>query len=376
MFIGIEAAHANKPDRTGVEEYCFQIIQELKKIIPSDVRVVLYTNKPLAGELKVLPPHWEEHILHWPLSKGWSQVRLALELFRRPPDLFFAPGQLVPFVCPKNTVTMVHDSSFIPFPAAYTFLARPYLKLMNRLVLFWSKVVITSTAFNQREMVTYYGKKIEPKIKVVPLAYNRELYRPLTPLSVAQEAWLKKITNDDPFILSVGRLEEKKNTRRIVEAFGLLRARHPESKLRLVLVGKPRVGFGGVAEAIEKSPFREGIIQPGYVWNDDLVLLYNRAEAFIFPSLYEGFGIPILEAMGSGCPVVTATGSALEEVGGIAALYVNPNKTEDITQALEKVVLNPLEKARLRTLGLKRAQEFSWGQTASATWKIFKEMVV
>ncbi len=374
MFIGIEASHANKPDRTGVEEYCFQLIQELKKIIPPDVRVVLYTNKPLGGDLKNLPTHWEEKILTWPPKKGWSQVRLALELWRRPPTVFFAPAQLVPFITPKNTVAMLHDSSFIPFPKAYNFWGRQYLKVMNWLVVWWSKIIITSTNFNKREILKYYGLAYESKIRVVPLAFNSQRYRTVENLTHEQEVWLKATTGNKPFILSVGRLEEKKNTRSIVEAFSLFRERYPASEVQLVLVGKPGVGYADVAAAIERSKYKNSIIRPGYVWDDDLVLLYNRAKAFVFPSHYEGFGIPVLEAMASGCPVITATGSALEEVGGNAAKYVDPGSLEALAAAIEKILVNTRVSGQMTADGLLQAKRFSWRQTAEQTWKIFTSL--
>ena len=101
MIIGIEASHANKKKRTGVEEVCFQIIQELKEIIPNEHKVILYSHKKLNHNLSDLPKNWQIKILYWPFSKGWSQVRLSLELFFRKPDIFFAPGQLVPIYCKR-----------------------------------------------------------------------------------------------------------------------------------------------------------------------------------------------------------------------------------------------------------------------------------
>ena len=141
MILGIEASHANKKNRTGVEEYSWQIIQQLKKQIPSDMRVILYSQEPLVGELAVLPKNWEVKILSWPFGKGWSQVRLSLEFLLEPPDVFFAPGQLVPFACPKNTIVTVHDSAFLFEPKSYWWASRWYLKLMNCLIVKKAKLI-------------------------------------------------------------------------------------------------------------------------------------------------------------------------------------------------------------------------------------------
>ena len=134
MVIGIEASHANKEKRTGVEEVCFQIIQELKNIIPTSTRVILYTHKRLNNEIRELPRNWEVKVLKWPLYKGWSQVRLSFELLINTPDIFLAPGQLVPLLCPQKTVSIVHDSAFRVFPKLYNKLARPYLNTMNKMI--------------------------------------------------------------------------------------------------------------------------------------------------------------------------------------------------------------------------------------------------
>ncbi len=379
MLIGIEATHANQADRTGVEEYCWQMIQEFKKIIPSSVRVVLYSDQPLRGELGLLPQNWQVKVLSWPFKKGWSQVRLSLEFLFYPPDVFFAPGQLVPLICPKQTVVMIHDSAFLVFPNAYNFLGRQYLKLMNKLILRKAKLIIASSEFNKRELLRLYGKKIENKIKVVPLAYDDKRFV----IARSEATWLRRSVDMlrkyhimKPYIISIGRLEEKKNTKRIVEAFNLIKSqlRTPNSELQLVLIGKPGVGYEEIKAEIERSPDRENIIHPGYVSPEDLPTLLSAAEAFVFPSLYEGFGIPLLEAMASGCPVVTSRGSALEEVGGNAAVYVDPSSVEDIAKAIETILSNKEKKEQMVEAGLTRVKQFSWEKTADKTWQEIAKM--
>ncbi len=361
MIIGIEASHANKIHRTGVEWYCYHVINELKKIIPADTRVVLYTNEPLRDDLKDLPANWEEKVLRWPLRKLWSQTRLAYELWRNPPDVFFAPGQLIPWLCPRNTVATLHDSAFMADPKSYWWASRWYLRWMNNLIIKKAKKIILTADFNLRELKKYYGDGVGQKCAIVPLAYDDKLYNLSNAQTSAPEV-LEKYQISRPYIISISRLEEKKNTARIVESFDLLKRDFPS--LQLVLIGKPGVGYEKVKESIEASANRVSIITPGYVENAEMPKLLGSAEVFVFPSLYEGFGIPILEAMACGVPVVASDNTALPEVGAQAAIYIDPNDIGAITDAIRRVLYDPELRQRLVLLGIQRIKNFSWELTA------------
>lgn len=359
MIIGIDASHANKPNRTGVEEYCFQIIQEFKKIIPPKVRVILYTPNVLLPELSELPKNWEVKILKWPLKKLWSQFPLAFELWKNPPNVYFSPGQLLPVFAPKNSVVIVHDSAFEAFPNAYRFWGRQYLKLMNRLIVKKASTILTSTEFNKKELLKYYGKLfldeniLKNKIKIVPLAYDKARYNLDVPLE-------KNIYGE--YILSIGRLEEKKNTRRIVEAFDLLK--NDFTDLKLVLVGSPGAGYEKVAQAIENSPNKKDIILPGYVAADKITSILKQAKVFVFPSQYEGFGIPVLEALAVGVPVVAGSIEALKEVGSDALEYAVVDSNQDIAAKIAGLLNNNDKRNQKIELGLKLVKNFSWENTA------------
>lgn len=371
MLIGIEASHANKDKRTGVEEYCWRIIQELKKQIPSDVRVVLYSERPLAGELGAVPANWETKILPWPFKKGWSQIRLSFEFLFNPPDVFFAPGQLVPFVCPKNTVATVHDSAFMAYPGAYGFFSRQYLKIMNRLVLKKSKTIITPSEFTGQELRRLYNYDVS-RVKVVPHGYDKDIFKKIELAEEEKNNFLAKYKITKPFYLSVGRLEEKKNTAGIVRAFDLIKN---DADTQLLLVGVPGRGFEEVNRAIEMSPNKNDIILPGWAGSEDIARLYNLAEAFIFPSLYEGFGLPVLDAMASGCPVIASKGNSLEEVGGDAPVYVSPASAEEISRAAIRFFTDRAHRAGQIEKGTIRAGLFSWKKSADLTWQALREAV-
>ncbi len=369
MLIGIDASHANKIQRTGVEEYCFQIIQELKNIIPGDYRVVLYSNLKLLPELSGLPLNWEIKILNWPFKKMWSQFRLAYELWKNSPDIYLSPGQLIPFLSPKNSVVVVHDSAFEVYPMAYRFLGRQYLKWMNRLIVKKSEIILTSTEFNKRELLKFYNYyfsnpiDLENKIKVVPLAYDYKKFN------------LEKLAEQniyDQYILSIGRLEEKKNTKRIILAFNLVKKQFPD--LKLILVGKPGAGFEAVQKAIDESVFKKDIILPGFVMSENLFSILKHAQVFVFPSLYEGFGIPILEALALGVPVVASKGNALEEVGDEAVDYVDSLSVQDISEKIIIFLKDTNYRKQKIHLGLEQVKKYSWNQTAKLTWEVIKNI--
>ncbi len=365
MVIGIEASHAAKPKRTGVEEYCYQTIQGLKKTIPANVPVVLYTHRPLEGALGVLPANWSVRVLRWPLSKLWTQLRLSWEfLVHGRPDVFFAPGQLIPFITPKKTVVTVHDSAFLIFPKTYNTLGRWYLRLMNWLIVRRATTILTPSQFTKDELLRLYSGLAESKIVVTPLGYDAKVYRLEAVEAVRVAEVKKKIGITKPFIMSLGRLEAKKNTVSIVRAFDSLKQKHD---IQLVLVGSPGVGYAEIEEALKQSPFTKDIVCPGFLPSEDARDLLSVAEAFVFPSLYEGFGIPVLEAMAMARPVVASAIPALQEVGGNVPVYVRPGDTHGLVEALEGILGHSSKAHDLGRLGQARAQLFSWEKTAVLT---------
>lgn len=371
MVIGIEAAHANKIHRTGVENVCFELIQNLKAIIPAGVDVVLYSNTPLNAELSDLPLDWRIKILSWPFKKLWSQFRLSWEFLVNPPDVFIAAGQLIPFFTPKNTVAIVHDSAFVVYPEAYNFWGRQYLKWMNKRIVFRASLIITPSQFSKDELIKYYSVE-EKKIVVVPLGYDEHLFRLLTETEQKRlPEVLKKYNISKPFLLSINRLEYKKNTKRIVEAFDVLRK---DFDLQLVLVGRPGVGYDEVKNVIEKSAYRTDIRELGWVEDADLPYLLMATKLFLLPSLYEGFGIPLLQAVACGCPVVASRTTSLPEVGGDAVIYVDSENSIDIARGGREILSDESRRVDLIKKGLGLAQKFSWSKFARDFWKEIEKL--
>jgi len=256
MLIGIEASHANKKQRTGVEQVCFHLIQELKNIIPSSERVVLYSNTPLAGDLAKLPENWSVKVLKWPFFKGWSQIRLSWEFLFNKPDVFLAPGQLVPLISPKKTISIVHDSAFRALPNLYWWASRWYLHLMNKLICKKSSLIITPSQFSKDELLKYYNFPAE-KIKVVAWGYEKNIFNSKV-AQFSQDELKQKYKITKPYIISVGRLETKKNTQNIIKSFNILRKGGQD--LQLFLVGAGGVGWDVIKQEIDNSEYKKDII--------------------------------------------------------------------------------------------------------------------
>lgn len=380
MKIGIDASRANSDQKTGVEWYAYFLIQELKMIeiktkikTEDEITFVLYSDKPLKGELARLPEGWSSKVLKWPPNRLWTQIRLSLEMLINPPDVLFIPAHVFPIIHPKKTVMMVHDVAAARFPQSYNWFERWYSLWSAKYAVkkLWRVIVPSQFTKNELQKETRIQGYKDTRISVVHHGYDTR-YRKIEDKIEIEEV-LKKYGIEKPFIMTIGRLEEKKNTKRIVEAFNLLKRKNNQSSifnLQLLLVGKPGYGYDKVKKAIESSRFRDDIITPGWIDEEDLPYLMNAAEVFVFPSLYEGFGMPILEALACGTPVVASKQTSLEEVGADAAEYVDAGNSEDIARAISRLLTDENFKNQSIQKGLQRATQFSWETCAQKTLSI------
>ncbi len=364
MKIGIDASRANKQKRTGVEWYSYHLIEEFKKI-DSENQYFLYTNEPLRGELGVCPKNFKECVLKWSIPRSWTIGRLSWEMkFGKDiPDVLFVGAHTLPLLNPKKAIVTIHDIGFEHFSEAYHWADKLYHKLIIQLIKRVATKIITVSQFTKQDLIKTYGIP-EKRIVVVMNGYDDRKYK-LVPAS--KDSLKDKYKIDFPYILFVGRLELKKNIPRLVEAFGLFKQKNPDDKHKLVLVGTKGLTFPLVEEQIKKFNLEKEIIFSGWVSDDDLPIFHNNADLFVFPSLFEGFGIPILEAMACGCPVICANTTSLPEVAGEAALMFDPLKVDEIVARMEQVLFNPEVAESLRVKGLEQVKQFSWRKCAEET---------
>jgi len=364
MLIGIDASRANKKWKTGVEWYSYYLIQELKKIDQQN-RYFLYSDRPLVGDLARCPQNFFEKILSWPLSRFWTLGRLSLEmLFGKKPDTLFVPAHTLPLVNPKNAVVTVHDIGFERFPSAYSWVDKLYHRVSIRIIKRAARKIITVSEFSKKELQDVY----QIPARKIAVVYNG--FEPIRNENLELSEELKQKING-PYLFFIGRLEEKKNVARVVEAFAQLR----RSDLKLVLAGKPGFGFERIEKIIAKNNLQDRVVILGWTDQQQIPALFANAEVFVFPSLYEGFGIPVLEAMDVKCPVLTSNTSSLPEVAGDAAYLVDPENVQEIVAGLQKILSDQDYRASLVARGLEQVKKFSWEKCARQTLKNITDVI-
>jgi glycosyltransferase involved in cell wall biosynthesis len=362
-LIAIDASSANKPEKTGVEWYAYRLIEAMKKIPLLDgERVVLWARMPLEGALGTLPAGWSSKVLGWPLKKGWMQGRVTMEVGLTKPDVLFVPSQGLPRLLPKATVTTIHDLGFLRVPDAYDPQVLSKLERTTADAAARATALLTVSDFSRQEISAAYQVPAE-RIVVTPLAGT----------------WDADVVSDGvsrPYFLFVGRLEKKKNVAGLVRAFDAFkRTRGAMDPFELVLAGAPGYGFDEIEAFVRASPYKNAIRLVGYAETSDLKTLMSEATAFCFPSLYEGFGIPLVDAFASGTPVIAADIPSLREVAGDAALFVPPADVEGWASAMRRVADEPALREELTAKGSARASRFSWDETARLTWEAIRNVL-
>ncbi len=365
MLIGIEASRANRLQKTGVEWYAYHVIQRMK-LDPEAAKHswLLYTNDPLSMGLERGPANWHESRLEWPPKYLWTQARLSVEMKQRPPEVLFVPAHVLPRFAPKRSVVTVHDVGFHRFPELYTKAQRAYHEWSTKDIVKHGARIITVSEFCKREIMECYGAK-EDQIVVTYLGVEHDRYRPIS--AEQSQTVLDAYGLQQPYILFVGRLDEKKNILCLIEAFKRYQA-EAKDELNLVLAGRPANGSDRIMQAVKASGCAEQIYMLGYVPEADKPALLSGALAYVQPSFYEGFGLPPLEAMACGTPVISSSTTCLPEILGDGnALYFDPADADALAAHIKTLVRDDALRASLSKRGLSWAPQFSWAKTARQT---------
>lgn len=425
MIIGIDASRANRDHKSGTEWYAYYLIKGLVRLDDKN-EYILYTDQPLTAGLLDLTcdiytacpeekieydqqgyqviksPHnnVKAKVLGWPFKFLWTQGRMSLEMLFHAPDILFIPAHALPIIHPKKSVVTIHDIGFKMADQLYSkdlIIPKdlPTRKLFNLLIkilghgkyhgshldyLHWSteyaikkaKKIITISNFSKREILKHYQADAQD-IEIVYNGYNKKLYRQINDQEKINQV-LDKYGITKPFIFYIGRLEKKKNTDKLIEAFAIMKQHHPDIKHKLCLVGDASFGYDEIKYQINEFGLSDDVIIPGWVEEEDVPYIYNATTAFVFPSNYEGFGIPLLQAMACGTPNAASDVASIPEITQDAALLFNPEDVADMADNLAKIIKDDKKRQELIENGLARVQNFSWEKCAQETLKIFNNL--
>lgn len=360
MIIAIDGNEANVEKKVGISEYAFELLSEFKKNKISNIRFLIYLKTAPRPELPEEDKNWNYRIVK--PSKAWTQFGLPFDLyFKKPrPDVFFSPTHYAPRFSPVPTVVSIMDLAFLHY--SELFRKEDLYKLVNwtKYSVFRAKRVLTISNASKNDIIKTYQI---PEEKVVVTYPGLRLMHTMDDSKI-----LKKYGVHKPYILFVGTLQPRKNIARLIEAFSKILPKH--DNLNLVIVGKKGWLYEEILQAPQQFGVEKQVLFLEFVPDTDLSELYKNALCFVLPSLYEGFGLPILEAMHYGCPVITSNVSSLPEAGGDAAIYVDPLSANDIAAKLVSVVSNRTLRDEMIKKGREQVKKFSWEKTAKETLSV------
>jgi glycosyltransferase involved in cell wall biosynthesis len=313
------------------------------------------------------------------VSERWAniiwhrlQVPLPADWLTGPIDLFHSPDFVLPPISAARSILTVHDLAFLLYPECADARLRAYLEKTVPRSVRRADYVVADSENTRNDVICLLGVPPE-RVTVVPGGVD-PVFRPVTDparlLTLRQSIGLDDTT---PYILFIGVIEPRKNLMGLIEAFDILKSRRSLPH-KLVVAGRRGWLSDSTMERAERSPYRSEIVFPGFIPEEDLPTLYSAAEAFAFPSHYEGFGLPVLEAMACGTPVVASRASSLPEVVGDAGMQVDPDDSEHLASALELLALNPEMRADFSTRGIARASTFTWEAAAEVMLDVYHKV--
>ena len=359
MIIGIDGNEANVKTRVGVGWYVYYLLTEFKKIAGPKLQFRVFVKEPPLDDLPKASSYFNYQIV--PKRTLWSQIDLPTALFWHHRDLsvFLSPAHYSPRFCPCPTVVVVHDLSYFYYPQ--DFLKKDLYQLVNWTAYSLKKAqsIIAVSQLTKKDIVKNYGLP-ESKIRVVYNGFSLSKIKAQPP----------QFKINKPYFLYLGTLQPRKNIHNLILGFEQLLTKHPEQNL--YLVGKKGWLYEGPFEKVRSMKLEDKVIFTGHISDEELIWYYKNAFCLVLPSLYEGFGIPVLEAMSYSCPTVLSMNSSLPEIGGDASIYFDPKNSDDLLKKLSALQNNDELRKELISKGKQRIKNFSWKKCGQETLEIIK----
>lgn len=354
MVLGIDASRYNAKEKTGIEMYTNIILDGITKKASESKRIELYV--PNDKNVERFKGSKNIDIIEISGHRFWTICHFSLYLRKHKPDVLFIPSHTLPFNGGKKNCVTIHDCAFIHYPKAY--------KAMHRMHLIWS----TKRAVQHADAIIVPSQQTKNDLV-------RFFTCPEEKIHVIYHGSPEKITGDKERknqIVYIGRIETKKNLTNLIKAFCIFHTKHPEWKL--VLAGKPGHGYDIIRKTIEDSSCKEAIEETGYITEEEKNRLLAESSFMAFPSLYEGFGLPILEAFAADMPVLTSDNTSTKEVGGAAAHYIDPLDVTSIADGIEHLATNKQAYSDLQKNIPERLAFFNWDTSIAKTWDVLSSL--
>jgi glycosyltransferase involved in cell wall biosynthesis len=370
MKIAVNAADLDHSRIDGTRIYIQNLLKNFGLQNKED-RFLIYHKKEFNPQLTF--PEFENYeIIRKPFPFWWTQTRFAWEMFRTKPDVLFMPMHSLPFFRSKKikTVVTIHDLAFKFFPDHFPKKDLRRLNFFTDYAVNNSDKLIAISNSTKNDLLKIYPKISASKIKVIYHGYDKNLFNEnISPDEIKKTNTKYKIQNTK-YLIFVGTIQPRKNIETLIAAFDILRKKEKYKNLGLVIAGSSGWLAENIVEKIKKTP---GVIMAENFKTKDLPALISGAEIFVLPSLYEGFGLPALEAMACGTPVIAADNSSFQEIVGLNGLLYKAKNVSDLVEGLLKILENDKLRSSLREKGLGRAKQFSWEKCARETLKWLKE---
>ncbi len=362
LSIGIDGYEANTQHRVGIGQYAFQLLHAVTNL-DTENQYTIYLPQPPRSDFPKESSSWK-YVVGKP-GQLWTILQLP-KLIDKKHNVFFSPTHYAPWFTPIPKVLSVMDLSYLHFPQMFRRKDLYQLKYMGGYSISRAAKILTISEFSKNEIISRYHKNINDVVVTYP-GLSPALSSKLSPAE--SKHVVKKYGISKDYLLFVGTLQPRKNITRLIEAYDSL-----DTDVYLVLIGKKGWLYEPILKAIKNAKKSAKIKLLDFVSTDDLPAFYQETSCFVLPSLYEGFGLPVLEALRYGCPVVVSHTSSLPEVAGQAGIYVDPVDTRSIANGITKALqLQGGEKEELRVKALEQIEKFQWSICAQKTIAVFKE---
>lgn len=368
MRIGIDARFIRS---AGVERYYNELIRHLSLIDDENQYVIYYPSIDYLNRHKTKKHNFRSHVLPAPVFGVKEHLLLNYRIIKDKLDVFHATNYwVVPVAGPCPIVATAHDACYKSHPELITSQARIYASFMLPYALKKSSVIITVSEFSRKEIIRYFPET-QKKLIVTYNGINNK-FHPVNDSDRISEV-KNKYSLNGRYILYVGSIKKNKNIMLLIKAFKML-APELKKKHRLLIAGKPVPGCERDYEEAKNISKDENISFTGFIEDEDLPAIYAGSTAFVFPSHYEGFGIPLVEAMACGVPVLTSNIPVMSEVCGKGALYFDPYSADELKHLIERVIVDNDLRESLSKEGLEQSKKFSWKATAEKTLEVYMKV--